>query len=192
MGPVGMLVASLAISTVLGGVQASAANKAEAQQQAARSQAAKRKVSELERQQKEADLVAQEQKSDRARETDKQVAEMLALQADTGATGAAIARLGGEFAGIGGLDIARIESNRASGASARHAESISIIGEKDAANAESRSRQSANTLKFFGDTALSAVSTASKISSGPTAKGPISTSSRGQTFTDFKTGGRDF
>jgi len=143
----------------MSGIQTAQANRAEQQQQQARNEAAQARNKELERQQEEADLQAQEQKSDRARQTDAQIATMLAQQADTGATGAAIARLGGGFAGVGGLDIARIESNRRSGELSRHAEAISIVKETNFANKQSQARQRANTVSFFGDTALSAAKT---------------------------------
>ena len=68
---------------------------------------------EFARQQREANLQAQEEKSERARVADKQFASAItAMEALGGAGSQDEARIGAEIAGNAGLDISRIEGNR--------------------------------------------------------------------------------
>lgn len=147
MASMAMMAVSLAFSAMQTGAQNSALRK----QQAARDRTAQRQVEELKRQQERADLVAQEEKSDRAREMDIQLGTLIAAAADGGVTDAALARAGASSAAIAGLDTARIESNRQEEQSQRRADSISIIEENAAQRAQTRSQIKQNTLGFFGN-----------------------------------------
>jgi hypothetical protein len=147
MATMAFMVASMAVSAM----QTSSQNRALREQQRARDEAARRQVQELSRQQRRADLVAQEEKSDVARLADKRTGELIALAADGGQTVAGLARLAGAVGGIRGLDVARIESNRVEDAMRRRSESISIIEENQAAAAQTASKIRSNTLSFFGN-----------------------------------------
>lgn len=132
MASAALLIGSLVFtgaSTIIGNISAS--KQAQAQ------------IDELERQKKRERLIAQEKKSDIAREEDREIGAMLAAQADTGATIGSLARFGGEIAGIAGLDIARIESNVQERNAARRAKQLSIA-------ATTKSQILGNTLSFFG------------------------------------------
>lgn len=74
---------------------------------------AKNQMDEATRQQKEANLRAQEERSDRARQADKQFASaMVAMEAIGGAGSQNEKRAGDEISGHAGIDLARIEGNR--------------------------------------------------------------------------------
>ncbi len=154
-----ILIASLAVSTAMSGASMLMANRAANEQQRAAEEAAVRQQEELKRQQDRADLVAQEEKSDIAREADRRIGEMLAFQADTGATTMGIARLAGDIGGIEGLDIARIESNRKEGQFARNAEGVAINDNVIQRAKETRAANTGRFLSFVGGTASSVAST---------------------------------
>jgi hypothetical protein len=160
MATAALLAVSLAVSVAMGAAQMAAANKAANQQQKAAEEAAVRKQEELARQQARADLVAQEEKSDAAREADIAIGTMLAGQADTGATVLGIARLAGGIGGIEGLDIARIESNRQEGQFARNAEGTALNANVKSRAAATKAANTGRFLSFVGNSASAVASTA--------------------------------
>lgn len=144
-----MAAASIFMSAMSTMAQNSAINK----QIAARNRQAEREVAELNRQKAREDEVAQEKKSDRAREYDIQLGTLRASSADGGVTKAALARAGGAAGFIAGLDKARIESNRQEIASQKRAQQVAILEETAAANSAAQARKRQNTLSFFGNAA---------------------------------------
>ena len=97
------------------------------QEQSAIEQQVKDAQKELTRQQQEANLIAQEEKSDRARAADRQFASaMVALETAGGAGSQNEARFGAEIAGNAGLDLARIEGNRRREVSALQSEKRAV------------------------------------------------------------------
>lgn len=154
MAPAAILVVMLAMTAI----QTAMSMKAASDQQKSAEAAARRQQDELKRQQRRADLVAQEQKSDKAREADREIGAIMAAAADNGSSGAAIARMVGDVGGIEGLDVARIESNRAEGQAARHAEGISI-------NANIRARRTQYKYEQFGRIVSGVKSAASSVAS---------------------------
>jgi hypothetical protein len=101
------------ITLALLGVQALMSISSAQQQQEAAVDQFKAEDKELTRQQTEANLQAQEQKSERAREADKQFASMVtSMEALGGAGSMDEARFGVEIGANSGLDISRIEGNR--------------------------------------------------------------------------------
>lgn len=149
MGEMAMMVASMAFK----GLEMMSQNAALKQQQRARDEQARLEVEELKRQQRRADLIAQEEKSDVARAFDLELGSLIAASADGGVTAAALARAGGAAGAIAGLDTARIESNRQEAQSGRRAESLAIIMENAAARKQTKSAIASNTLSFFGNAA---------------------------------------
>jgi hypothetical protein len=139
---------------------------------------AKDQVKENERQQKRIGEIASEKKSDRARQADQALGSMFAAHADTGAGLSTIGRAAGAIGAVEGLDIGRIESNRAAQATAKHAESVSIVK-------GTRSQILGNTLKFFSKTA----GTAAGAMGGPATAAPTS---GGVTKTSFEMQKGDF
>jgi hypothetical protein len=152
--PLVLMAASVATSAI----QTRSQNRAIAQQQALANQTAQRRVEELNRQQERADLVAQEEKSDRAREADIRIGQIIAASADGGMTVATAARMAASVAGIGGLNRARIESNRKEEAHARRSEQTSIIEENFAQAKGARAQQRNNTIGFVSNTLSSVAS----------------------------------
>lgn len=128
----------------------------------ATAEAASAQVQELERQERRERTIAREKKSDRAREADIALGTLMATHADTGATGAAIARGAGAIGGIEGLDIARIESNRRERAAAIRSQQISVV--KGA-----RNKILGSTISFFASSAGQVAS----FKNAQTAKTPI-------------------
>ena len=146
---------SLAIAAQIGmaAMGTAAQNSAINKQIAARNRQTEREVAELNRQKKREDEIAQEKKSDRAREYDIQLGTLRAAGADGGVTKAALARAGGAAGFIAGLDKARIESNRQEIASQKRAQQVALIEETAAANSAAQARKRQNTLSFFGNAA---------------------------------------
>ena len=87
MGEMAMMVASMAFK----GLEMMSQNAALKQQQRARDEQARLEVEELKRQQRRADLIAQEEKSDVARAFDLELGSLIAASADGGVTAAALA-----------------------------------------------------------------------------------------------------
>ena len=130
---------------------------------------AKDQIKENERQQKRISEIAAEKKSDRAREADQALGSMFAAHADTGAGLSTIGRAAGAIGGVEGLDIGRIESNRAEQVAAKRAETISIVK-------GTRAQIVGNTLSFFSKSAGTA---ASAIGGGPAKSAPKTGFERG-------------
>jgi hypothetical protein len=143
--------AMMAASIGTKGIQMLGQNAALKAQQRARDRKVQREVEELARQQKRADEIAAEDKSDIAREFDIALGTLIAAGADGGVTSAALARAGAASGAVAGLDKARIESNRQEGQSARRADSIALIEENQAAAATTKMAIANNTLNFFGN-----------------------------------------
>jgi hypothetical protein len=125
-------------------------NIAASQAQRAREQAFEAQQDELIRQQERETEIAREAKSDSARDIDREIGVAIASSADTGATVASLSRLAGEIGGIGGLEIARIESNRMEANLARHAEATASLAEVKAAGKATGIGQFVNTISVFG------------------------------------------
>ena len=98
MGQMAMMAATMAFK----GLEMMSQNAALKQQQRARDEQARLEVEELKRQQKRADEIAQEEKSDVARAFDLELGSLIASGADGGVTAAAIARAGGAAGAIAG------------------------------------------------------------------------------------------
>jgi hypothetical protein len=102
---------------------------------------------EFTRQQEEANLIAQERKSERALAADKQFASMVASMESLGGAGSQDeARLAAEIGGNAGLDLSRIEGNR-------RREVKSLQASKGAARETAQARIKASQLKFLGSVA---------------------------------------
>ena len=151
MASAALLVGSLAMSALQTGAQ----NRAARQQQTAANEATQRQVDELQRQTERDSEVAAEEKSDRARELDREVGSIVAAGADGGATNFNLAASGGAAGAVAGLDIARIESNRRERAESRFSSATSAVEENKARQQQTKNTISSNNLSFFA----SAVST---------------------------------
>jgi ferritin-like metal-binding protein YciE len=147
MAQVALMAASIAFSAM----QTSAQNKSLRRRQEAANETARRSIEELSRQQGRADEVAQEQKSDRAREMDIALGTIIAAGADGGQTAAGIARMGGAAAAVAGLDIGRFESNRQEGQSQRRSKSVSILEENIEQQRSTKEAINNNKMQFFGN-----------------------------------------
>lgn len=114
------------------------------QEQAAIEESAELEQDELTRQQEEANLIAQEDRSARVNEADRQAASMMAgMEATGGAAGSGVeGRLGREVASNAGLDLARIEGNRRSEVGA-------IQGQKKASAASANQKIQQSQTKFL-------------------------------------------
>lgn len=143
-----MSTAALVASVGFGALATAVGNK-----EAARGASAE--VKELERQKIRQREIGREQKSDIKRAEDQAIGELIAAQADTGATTESISRLVGEQAGISGLDIARVESNVIESNMARRAEQVSVIK-------GTQNKILGNTLSFFGSAAGSVAASMAK------------------------------
>lgn len=126
-------------------IATSAANSA-AQQQAQAQQA------ELARQSKEENRIANEERSDRAREADKEFASFLARGASTGGALGTISMTRGaqEIGFIEGIDLARIEGNRVARQGAIGARSATVARGARRAAKTSRVNQFANLVGGAG------------------------------------------
>ncbi len=148
------LLAGLAIAKIgLGFLSSRSKNKALARQAAANNAFMLRRVKELKRQQRAADLQFQGQKSDVALEIDKRLGMARAMAAEGGRTTAGLARMSGAIAGRGGLFRARLERQRYEGAAARRYEQEAT--REDVANQRSQlaSQARSNTINFLASTA---------------------------------------
>lgn len=143
----------MAASLAFGGLQMMGQNNALEAQQAQRDETARRQIEELARQQERADQVAAEEKSEVAREFDLAMGTLIAAGADGGVTSAGLARSGGAAGAVAGLDMARIESNRQEGQSARRADGLSTISENSAQRKATQMSITNNTIGFFGNAA---------------------------------------
>lgn len=100
-------------------------NKALDEESKAAAEQANLEIEELERQRGEVQKQARAEKSDRAREADKQFASMVASMADNGGAGTQNeSRFGAEIGYYEGIDLARVESNRKNQIASLHAEQI--------------------------------------------------------------------
>ena len=147
-----MMIGSIAMSAL----GASQQNKALQKQQQARNATAARQVAEMKRQKARQDLIAQEEKSDRARELDKQIGSLYAAGADGGVTQGALMRASGATGAVAGVDTARIESNRQETTNRLRSETISILENNSAQQAQTSQTINGNTMKFFANAAGSA------------------------------------
>ena len=94
-------------------LQGQAAIQASKSQSQAATENSRREWQEFHRQQKEVSAQARADKSDRAREADKLMGQMIAVMADNGGAGTSNeSRFAGEIGYLEGLDISRIEGNR--------------------------------------------------------------------------------
>ena len=143
-------------STAMSAIGTSQQNKGLQKQQQARNATAARQVAEMKRQKARQDLIAQEEKSDRARELDKQIGSLYAAGADGGVTQGALMRASGATGAVAGLDTARIESNRQETTNRLRSETISILENNSAQQAQTSQTINGNTMKFFGNAAGSA------------------------------------
>lgn len=144
-------------------------------------QNARAKEKELRRQQVRETEIAREKKSDRARETDIALGTLMAMHADTGATGEAIARGAGEIAGVAGLDVARIESNR-----------IEAVNSLQAARTQNVKQARLQALSAGISMFSSLAGGAGKALSVPTPETKPIPKSKGVTFTKFENQKGDF
>ena len=140
-----------AASTIMSGMATRTQNRAARAQQNASNEAVGRQLGELQRQEERELLIAQEEKSDRARELDIEMGQMLAQAADGGQTAATTARFAGAISGAAGLDKARIESNRIESAAQKRAMATSIIEENLAQQDQTNRNIQGNTMAFFGN-----------------------------------------
>ena len=147
-----MMIGSIAMSAL----GTSQENNALKKQQQARNATAARQVAEMKRQKKIQDLIAREEKSDRARELYKQIGSLYAAGADGGVTQGALMRASGATGAVAGLDTARIESNRQETTSRLRADSVSILENNSAQQAQTSQTINGNTMKFFANAAGSA------------------------------------
>ncbi len=149
MAEAAMMIGSIAMSAL----GTSQENNALKKQQQARNATAARQVAEMERQKKRQDLIAQEEKSDRARLLYKEVGSLYAAGADGGVTQGALMRAAGATAAVAGLDTARIESNRQETANRLRSDSVAVLENNSAQQAQTSQTINGNTIKFFGNAA---------------------------------------
>lgn len=122
------------------------------QEQSAIKDQANAAQNELTRQQKEANLQAAEEKSERARAADKQFASaIVAMEAIGGAGSQNEQQALGEIAGNAGLDLARIEGNRRRQVSALQAEKRSVRDKAKGAIKQSQAKFLSSALQAGGD-----------------------------------------
>lgn len=134
-----MAAAALVASVAFGAMATMAQNKGAAQ-------AAGRQVRELTRQQKRESEIGREKRADIKREEDRAIGEIIAAQADTGATTNSIALLASAESAIAGLNVARVTSNVDEANRARRAEQISIVK-------TTQNQILSNTISFFAQSA---------------------------------------
>jgi len=146
-----MMVASIAMSAM----ETASKNSALERKQAAADKQAAAQVEETKRLSKREGEIAQEKKSDRAKEMDIALGVLMAASGDGGRTEVGLGRLAGAVAGTSGLDIGRIESNRQEQQSQRRAQSTSIIEENLAQQKNTNSSIKSNTMSFFGSAMMS-------------------------------------
>ena len=152
MGSMVMMVASIAMSAM----ETASKNSALERKQAAADKQAAAQVEELKRITGREDEIAQEKKSDRAKEMDISLGVLMAASADGGRTEAGLGRLAGAVAGTSGMDIGRIESNRQEQKSQRRSQSVSMIEENFAQQQGTNKEIANNTMSFFGNAVGSA------------------------------------
>ena len=149
MAQAAMMIGSLAMSAI----QTSQKNKALRERQDARNATAARQVAEMKRQKIRQDLIAREEKSDRARELHRQLGELYAAGADGGVTQGALLRASAAAGGVMGLDTARIESNRQETTSGLRSDSVAVLENNQAQQRQTSQEISNNTSEFFGNAA---------------------------------------
>ena len=164
MAQAAMMIGSLAMSAI----QTSQKNKALRERQDARNATAARQVAEMKRQKIRQDLIAREEKSDRARELHRQLGELYAAGADGGVTQGALLRASAAAGGVMGLDTARIESNRQETTSGLRSDSVAVLENNQAQQRQTSQEISNNTSEFFGNAAGSAFSFAYASTPSPT------------------------
>jgi hypothetical protein len=158
-----ILAAMVAVTAATSAAAASAQNKAMQAQLNAQGESAQSEINELARQRSEANKKAQEDKSERARIGDRDVASIMAAMAEVGGGGTQVAgRLGAEAAGDTALDLARIEGNRESRVQSLFSQQEAAFRSVGNLETESRGKAKANQIKFFGDTASAAAGAASR------------------------------
>lgn len=173
----------MGVSLLMGAAQTRAQNRALTKQQQARNRQVELQRAELLRQTERESEIAQEQKSDRARELDRVIGTAIAAAADGGRTPMSLAAVAGAEGAVAGLDIRRIESNRMEGARARRAESVAMLEENRAAADLTAQRQKTNTIGFFGKAASTVGGYfANSAGSGNTATNAVSNPSRPMDF----------
>lgn len=173
MGTTFFLIFSLATKFIGMIAQNSALNK----QSKAAAEQARRDNEELDRQREEATEIAQEKKSDRVREADRETASMVAMLADVGGGGTLNeSRFAGEVGFNSGVDLARIEGNRQRELQSLRSQQVG--NRQNAINiaSENRSKALGNTINFIGG-AASTLGKAGVFDTAPTSA--ILTGSRG-------------
>lgn len=165
--------------TALNAVSTFAQNAAIDDQSANVAESANRQIAELDRQRKEASLIAQEKKADRVREADKVTASIIASLSEVGGAGTANeSRFVQEAGFYEGLDLARIEGNRRREVESLRAEQQAVRSRGLNIIQRNRSRQQSNLFGFLTDTASAGFTAfgggqaVSKAKQTGTAKGP--------------------
>jgi hypothetical protein len=130
-----------AFQALLGASSAMSAGSAATEQ-------ANREVAEYERQKEEERLNARSEKSDRARQADRETASMIAAMADSGGLGTTSSRFAGSIGFIAGVDMARIEGNSISRINALS--SRQVAAQQKAANARTRATGAAFSSLLTG------------------------------------------
>jgi hypothetical protein len=141
------------------------ANAAVDDQIEAQNEQARLEIEERDRQRKEAGKQAQEQKSDRVRQADKQFASMIVSLSEVGGGDHTEGRFAGETGLYEGLDLARIEGNRRRQVSALHSEQVASRNSALSFAKQGAAQKQANFFNFLGGAAKIGLA-ASSVSKG--------------------------
>jgi hypothetical protein len=170
-----------------------AANDSIDDQIEAQNEQSRLEIEERDRQRVETGRQAQEQKSDRVREADKQFASMIVSLSEVGGGDHTAGRFAGETGLYEGLDLARIEGNRRRQVSALHSEQIASRNNALSFAKQGASQKKQNFFNFLGgaaSTGMTAFGGPKGASSPATAKpSPVSGPTTFQGLQYHRTGG---
>jgi hypothetical protein len=158
-----IMAAMVAVTAATSAAAAGASNQALQAQLNAEGEGAQATINELARQRREANKQAEEDKSERARIGDRNVASIMAAMAEVGGGGTQVAgRLSAEAAGDTALDLARIEGNRERRVQSLFSQQEAAFRGVGNLATENQAKAKANRIQFFGETAQAAAGAASR------------------------------